>query len=200
MSSPLRISPAKANALTATQLADFGRQTFADTFGPTSRPADLAAYLAATFTPAAQLADLQNPAVTVLLAQMQGQLVGYAKLRDNSPLGLPAAAPAAGSAAPEAPAPADPAAAGRLEIQALYVAEDWIGTGLGAALMRAALALAEQLHCTAVVLGVWEHNARALAFYQRFGFKPIGEHAFQMGDTTERDLILRKGLAGRGSG
>ncbi len=188
MSSPLRISPAKANAATAAQLADFGRQTFSDTFAATTRPQDLAAYLAATFSPDAQLADLRDANTTVLLAHMQGRLVGYAKLRDNSALGLPEA-----SAADLA------AAAGRLEVAALYVADDWIGTGLGAALMRAALALAEQLHCTAVVLGVWEKNDRALAFYKRFGFKEIGEHGFRMGETVDRDLILRKGLAGRAS-
>ena len=32
------------------------------------------------------------------------------------------------------------------------------------------LALAEQLHGTAVVLGVWEKNEKARAFYQTMGF------------------------------
>ena len=181
MSSPLRISLAKANAATAAQLADLGRKTYSDTFATTTPSADMAAYLAKTFGPEQQLAELLSPEITVLLAQMQGQLVGYAKLRDNSALGLPEGK--------------DPA--GQLEIVALYVAEDWIGTGLGAALMRASLALAEQLHCTAVVLGVWEKNDRARAFYQRFGFREVGEHEFRMGQTIDRDLILRKGLAGR---
>ena len=181
MSSPLRISLAKANAATAAQLADLGRRTFTDTFAATTRPEDMATYLAETFGPELQLAELQHPDITYLLAHMQNQLVGYAKLRDNATLGLPEGE--------------DPD--GRLEIAALYVAEDWIGTGLGAALMRAALALAEQLHCTAVVLGVWEKNDRARAFYQRFGFREIGAHDFRMGQTVDRDLILRKGLAGR---
>ena len=181
MSSPLRISLAKANVTTATQLAELGRKTYSDTFAATTRPEDLAAYLAETFGPELQLAELQNSDITYLLAHMQGQLVGYAKLRDNATLGLPIGQ--------------DPA--GHLELVALYVAQDWIGTGLGAALMRAVLALAEQLHCTAVVLGVWEKNDRARAFYQRFGFREIGEHDFRMGQTIDRDLILRKGLAGR---
>ena len=181
MSSPLRISLAKANAATAAQLADLGRQTFQDTFGTTNTAEDMAAYLAANFGPEQQMTELQDRENTFLLAHMQNELVGYAKLRDNSALGL-----AEGK---------DPD--GQLEIAALYVAEDWIGTGLGAALMRASLALAEQLHCTAVVLGVWEKNDRARAFYQRFGFREVGEHDFRMGQTVDRDLILRKGLAGR---
>lgn len=181
MSSPLRIALAKATAATAAQLAELGRQTFQDTFATANTPEDMAAFLAESFGPEQQLAELQNPETTFLLAHMQGALVGYAKLRDPSPLGLPEGQ--------------DPA--GRLEIERLYVAEDWLGTGLGGALMRAILALAEQLHCTAVVLGVWEKNPRALAFYQRFGFRRIGEHPFRLGQDVQNDLILRKGLAGR---
>lgn len=181
MSSPLRIALAKANAATAAHLAELGRKTYADTFAATTRPEDLAIFLAETFGPELQLAELQHPETTFLLAHMQGTLVGYAKLREPSPLGLPEGQ--------------DPA--GRLEIERLYVRDDWQGTGLGAALMRGILALAEQLHCAAVVLGVWEKNDRARAFYQRFGFRQVGQHEFRLGQDVQTDLILRKGLAGR---
>ncbi|WP_426060309.1 GNAT family N-acetyltransferase [Hymenobacter sp. B1770] len=181
MSSPLRISLAKANAVTAAQLADLGRRTFQDAFAAANTAADMEAYLGKTFGPDIQLAELQGRENTFLLAHMQSELVGYAKLRDNSALGLPEGQ--------------DPA--GRLEIERLYVRDDWQGTGLGAALMRGILALAEQLHCSAVVLGVWEKNERARAFYQRFGFREIGQHNFQLGQDVQIDLILRKGMAGR---
>ena len=181
MSSPLRISLAKANAPTAAQLADLGRQTFQATFAATNTAADMVAYLAENFGPEIQLAELQDRENTFLLAHMQNELVGYTKLRDNSTLGLS-----------EGQQPA-----GRLEVERLYVRDDWQGTGLGAALMRGILALAEQLHCSAVVLGVWEKNERARAFYQRFGFREIGQHDFQLGQDVQTDLILRKGMAGR---
>jgi ribosomal protein S18 acetylase RimI-like enzyme len=180
MSSPLRISIPKANLATATRLADLGRQTFSETFAATNTPSDMAAYLAANFSPELQLAQLQNPANTYLLAEMQGEAVGYALLAQHSTLGL----------APEA-------TARQLEIKQLYVVEDWLGTGLGKALMRRALDIAQAENCTAVVLGVWEHNERAQAFYQRFGFREIGEVEFKLGDDVQRDLIYRKGLAGR---
>ena len=180
MSSPLRITVAKANLATATRLAALGRQTFAETFAAHNTPADMAAYLDATFSPELQLAQLQDPAATFLLAEMQGQAVGYAQLIQDSSLGL-----AAGKAARQ------------LEISKLYVAEDWVGTGLGGSLMRRILEVAQAAGDTAVVLGVWEHNARAISFYQRYGFKEIGEHEFVLGQDVQRDLILRKGLAGR---
>ena len=181
MSSPLRIALAKANAVTAAQLADLGQKTFRDTFADSTSTENLAAYLTENFGPEKQLAELQDPENTFLLAHMQGELVGYAKLRDNSALGLLE----------------DQNPAGRLEIERLYVAEDWLGTGLGAALMRAIRALAEQLLWSSVVLGVWDKNDRARAFYQRFGFREIGQHPFALGRDVQNDLILRKGLAGR---
>jgi ribosomal protein S18 acetylase RimI-like enzyme len=181
MSSPLRISIAKANLTTATRLAALGSQTFSETFAADNTPEDMAAFLAETYGPEIQLSELQQPRYTFLLAEMQGELVGFAKLWRDSPLGL-----AAGEQAP-----------GRLEIKQLYVVEDWIGTGLGAALMRRILDLAQAENCTAILLGVWERNERAKAFYQRFGFREVGELAFTLGTDVQRDLILRKGLAGR---
>lgn len=183
MSSPLRISIAKANLATATRLADLGRQTFSETFAASNTPGNMAAYLAASYSPELQLAQLQDSSITCLLAEMQGQTVGYALLQENSRLGLSEDAPASR----------------QLEIKQLYILEDWIGTGLGKALMQRALDIAQASHATAVVLGVWEHNQRAQAFYQRFGFREVGEVAFTLGEDVQRDLIYRKGLAGRAS-
>lgn len=181
MSSPLRISVAKANLATATRLAALGRQTFLETFGDAAPAADMAVFLDQVYGPDIQLTELRDPRYTFLLAEMQGELVGFAKLWRDSALGLPEG----------------DTAAGRLEIKQLYVAQDWIGTGLGAALMRRCLTLADAEHCAALVLGVWEHNQRARAFYERFGFKVIGQHEFHIGTDVSTDLIMRKGLAGR---
>jgi ribosomal protein S18 acetylase RimI-like enzyme len=181
MSSPLRISVAKANLPTATRLATLGRQTFLETFAESAPAADMAVFLDQVYGPDIQLAELRDARYTFLLAEMQGELVGFAKLWRDSTLGLPAG----------------DATAGRLEIKQLYVAADWIGTGLGAALMRRCFTLAEAEHCTALVLGVWEHNQRAQAFYERFGFKVVGQHEFHIGSDVSTDLIMRRGLAGR---
>ena len=178
MSSPLRISVAKRTATVASQLAELGRQTFQATFAADNRPEDMAAYLAENFNPEKQFIELQNPQTTFLLAHMQQELVGYAKLLIDSTLGLEEGKPAAG----------------RLEIERLYVREDWLGTGLGATLMRRAIEEARNQSCRTVVLGVWEHNRRAVEFYKRFGFKEIGRHEFLLGEDVQIDLILRKGL------
>ncbi|NVO30168.1 GNAT family N-acetyltransferase [Hymenobacter lapidiphilus] len=178
MSHPLRISVAKRTPAAAAQLAELGRQLFHETYAAQNDAADMAAYEAATFGPGLQLTELQHTDTVFLLAQMVQEVVGYAKLNTRSSLGLDP------TKTPEK----------RLEVERLYVAEDWIGTGLGAALMRRAIEEARQQQCRAVVLGVWEKNERAREFYQRFGFRPIGQQAFQLGSETQTDLILRKGL------
>jgi len=138
----------------------------------------MAAYLAATFGLEIQLTELEDADTIFLLAQAEQEIVGYAKLHVGSRLGLEP----------------DKSPEHRLEIERLYVREAWTGTGLGALLMRRALEEARAHNCRVVVLGVWEHNQRALAFYQRFGFKQIGQHDFVLGTDVQTDLILRKGL------
>ncbi|MEJ7666156.1 MAG: hypothetical protein WKG07_44910 [Hymenobacter sp.] len=80
---------AKASLATATRLATLGRRTFTETFAATNTPENLAAYLAEAYGPEVQLAQLQDPATTCLLAEMQGQTVGYALLTENSPWAYP---------------------------------------------------------------------------------------------------------------
>jgi len=52
-------------------------------------------------------------------------------------------------------------------------------------------------HCDVVWLGVWEQNNRALAFYQKFGFKKTGDHIFCVGDDPQRDVILSRAVEGK---
>ena len=61
------------------------------------------------------------------------------------------------------------------EIRAMYVDPPAWSTGVGAALMNAALAHLVSHGARAVALWVLEGNARARAFYERWGFRPDGE-------------------------
>ncbi|KAA9338711.1 GNAT family N-acetyltransferase [Hymenobacter busanensis] len=178
MSSPLRLVVAKRNAATAAQLAELGRQTFRDTYADQNTPEDMAQYLAEHFGPEQQLAELEDANTIFLLAYMQQELVGYAKLYIGSTLGAEAGADVRT----------------RAELQRLYVRTDWIGTGLGAALLRRCFDEAKARGCRSVVLTVWEKNERAQEFYRRKGFKQIGETEYRVGNDVQNDYILRKGL------
>lgn len=157
----------------AVLLAEVGAQAFSEAFAADNTPENLAAYLASTFSPAKQAAELADPAGRYLIAHTGETVIGYARLRTG-----------------EVPTEiGDPNA---IELQRIYVLREWLGHNVGAALMRAALEEATANNHTTIWLGVWEHNPRAIAFYQRWGFEQVGTHVFHLGDDLQTDWIMRR--------
>lgn len=160
----------------AALLAELGARTFRETFASANRPRDIETYVAKAFSKDGIEAALQDPACHFWIAyERSGDPIGYEKLREGA-------------------SPACVRGVSPVEIQRIYVLEAAIGTGLGAALMRTALAWAERGEFDSVWLGVWERNTRAIEFYQRWGFATVGEHVFRLGADDQTDLILERSL------
>ena len=70
-------------------------------------------------------------------------------------------------------------------IEDLFVREDARRSGLGAALVEAALERARARGCARAELDVNEHNRAALALYERYGFRSASE------PSAGRNLLLR---------
>jgi diamine N-acetyltransferase len=160
------------------RLAEFGARAFFDSFAQDNTPQDMAAYLAASFSPIKQAGELADPHTTFLIAEedsatVGGSMVGYVRLR----LG---------------PAPSCVAGARPIEIVRFYSDKAWIGRGVGSALMRACMDLAAQKSCDAIWLDVWEHNPRAIAFYRKWGFEVVGTQPFQLGVELQTDLLMSR--------
>ena len=162
-----------ATVADAQMLAELGAQSFARTFGPDNTPEDMAAYLKQAFGPQIQAAELAEPGSLFLVAEVGGEAVGYARLR-------------------EGPAPDPIHGASPIEIVRFYARPDWIGRGVGAALMRACLAQARQRGMRTLWLDVWERNPRALAFYARWGFHEIGSQPFWLGTDVQTDVLMER--------
>lgn len=165
----LRYATAADNEL----LAEIGRETFADTFGPDNTPEDMAAYLDGAFGPEKQAAELADPAVRFLIAERAGAVVGFCKV------GFGPAPRAVGGRRP-------------MEIVRIYARQPYIGQGVGARLMRACLDEAAQAGCDRVWLGVWQRNPRAIAFYQKWGFEIVGPATFQLGSDLQHDWLMAR--------
>ena len=56
--------------------------------------------------------------------------------------------------------------------------------------MDACLATAREWEADLLWLGVWEHNPRAIAFYEKRGFRAIGAQEFLLGADRQRDLVM----------
>lgn len=157
-------------------LAALAGRSFRSAFAAENAPADIDAYVSEAFSPdklRRELADARN--VFLLAGTAGNEIAGYAKLRIG---------------------PADVSVGGPdpVEIERLYVDPETIGRGIGATLMRACLDEAAARGHRTVWLGVWVHNARAIAFYERWGFRTVGSHVFRLGSDDQTDLIMERSV------
>ena len=174
----------KARPSENTLLAEFGARAFAENFAAQNTPENMSAYLADAFNPRKQAQELADPAGVFLLAEIAGELAGYAHLH----AGHPDIDTAESGASPWR-------YARPIELVRIYADSAWIGKGVGPALMQACLEEGRQRGCDLIWLGVWEYNPRAQAFYQKWGFEKIGLHTFRLGDDLQTDWVMARLLS-----
>jgi ribosomal protein S18 acetylase RimI-like enzyme len=153
-------------------LLDLAQTSFVQAFTEGNKPENVQAYLSQAFTTIQLEKEWRNPASTFLLASLEGKLVGYTKVN-------------------LAAAQTDVQDPDSLEVARLYTLEEVWGRGVGQFLLDAALDFAKEKGKTFVWLGVWEHNARAIRFYEKNGFKSFGSHPFPFGDEIQNDWLMR---------
>ncbi len=81
-----------------------------------------------------------------------------------------------------------------LEIERIYVVEEYLGTGIGQELYAFAVKKATEIRATHLWLGAWEHNTRAIRFYEKLGFEPFGTQQFILGKDIQTDILMRLSL------
>lgn len=155
----------------ATVLAELGERTFRDSFASYNSAENMEAFLASHYRPELQTAELRDPRNLYLLAEVSGVPAGFALLRDGTrEQGVEGERP--------------------LNLARLYVDRPFLGAKVGAALMARCLEEGRARGHDVLWLGVWEHNARARAFYARWGFAEVGEMSFLLGSDLQHDFVL----------
>ena len=166
-----RAEPGDAPALSLVASA-----TFLDTYATVLTGADIVAHCTRNNSIAAFETWLSDPATIVTLAEYEpGHApIGYTVLTAPD--------------FPIEPGPAD------IDLRRIYLMKQAQGSGLGAALMARALEDAAAADRTRVLLGVWDQNTRARAFYERQGFKVIGARQFMVGTTLHDDPVYARAV------
>ena len=158
----------------AVALAAFGERTFRDAFGADNSPEDVAAHLAATYSPARQTSELADPRRTTLVVLAHdGELMAFAQLL-------------AGDAPPLVTGPAP------IELLRFYVDRRQRGRGVAHTLMAGVLDAAAGRGARTIWLGVWEQNPRAIAFYRKWGFRDVGSQEFLLGSDRQTDRVMMR--------
>ena len=155
----------------------FAERLFRETYTDGSDPRDIDAYVSHAFSPQQQMEELTEPGGRVLVIEdARDGLLGFAHLRQT-------------------PTPA--ALEGRLavEISRFYIDRPWHGRGIARVLMSACIAEARSRGADALWLLVYQDNARAVAFYEKSGFKKSGTQPFYLGSRVDQDWLMVRIIA-----
>jgi ribosomal protein S18 acetylase RimI-like enzyme len=175
MTSGFHIRPATVEDAKA--LTDLAYTTFWDAFAhhPKNAPDDLNHYMRQAFSLEQISAELEDDKSIFLIAEIEGEPAGYAKIIIGSiEDGITAERP--------------------IELNRLYSHQQFLGKGIGQALMDACFERAKADGHDVMWLGVWEFNPRAQRFYEKNGFRIVGSHVFQLGEDPQTDLLMQKEL------
>ena len=153
-------------------LQEIGRKTFYDTFFESDSEESMNAYLATSFSTEKLTAELENPNSEFYFATQNEVVIGYLKVNFGA-------------------AQTEIQDANSVEIERIYVLQDYHGKQVGQLLFEKAMAIAKQKKVDFIWLGVWEENHRALRFYTKNGFVAFDSHIFLMGDEAQTDIMMK---------
>lgn len=160
----------------ALSLSFVAERIFRSTFGAVNSHENMKEYCQKHFSKQVQSREISNPKITTILSLNNTDIEGFIQVWWVD--------------APDCITQTGPSG----EIKRLYVTESSQGRGVAQKLMQAALNKVSSRGLSTAWLGVWEHNPRAIAFYEKSGFSEVGEHDFYVGEDLQRDIIMAKTL------
>jgi ribosomal protein S18 acetylase RimI-like enzyme len=152
-------------------LMALSKETYYQAFKVFNTRENMDDYVMKAFSKEQLLAEMIDQQASFYFGIYQNQRVGYLKLNEYDTV----------SEGHQGPS---------IEVQRLYVQSDVQNLGMGHFLMEEAIKIARDKGFTFMWLGVWEHNEKALRFYEKFNFERIGSHTFLMGDDPQQDHLL----------
>lgn len=156
-------------------LLTIGRQTFFEKFTENNSEENMLKFAAEAYTFEKILSEVNNPNSQFYLATINDQTVGYLKINF-------------GEAQTELQ---DPQA---LELERIYVLNEFQGKKIGQMLFEKTLELAKKAAVDYVWLGVWEENKSAIKFYEKNGMKAFSKHIFMLGNDPQTDIMMKIAL------
>ena len=158
-------------------LAKISRETFVTAFEKDNNPDDFEVYVSEAFSSKTLKRQLEDPNTLFYFAfDEQDVLVGYVKINQNE-------------------AQTELKKKTSVELERIYVLPQYQGKNIGSQLLQKVIDLARTWKKKLLWLGVWEHNPRAIRFYERHGFIKFGEHPYFIGNDEQTDWLMRLELS-----
>lgn len=149
-------------------------KTFVDTFADQNTPENMEIYLNHSLSIEKIYEELHNPLSEFYFALTEDEIIGYLKLNFGEAQSEPLA--------------------DAIEIERIYIQKSYHGKQIAPLFLNKTLTRAHEINASFIWLGVWEHNARAIAFYTKHGFISFGTHPFMLGDDMQTDVLMKRAL------
>ncbi|MGB6150388.1 MAG: GNAT family N-acetyltransferase [Pricia sp.] len=167
---PLNLRQCRSNDLD--RLAEISRKTFVDAFETDNNPDDFKAYIDSAFKKDKLSSELENRDTAFYFVFQDSALVGYLKLNEND-------------------AQSDIKAEEDIELERIYVLQDYQGQRIGEWMLNEVKKIASAKKKRFLWLGVWENNRKAIQFYRKHGFSKFGTHPYYVGNDKQTDWLMR---------
>ena len=152
-------------------LSLIGQATFLESFAGILPGKDILLHCAKQHAVEKYAGWLRDPASTIWLVEIEQAPIGYVVLTTPD-------------------LPLTDISSGDLEIKRIYLLHRFQGAGMGRRLMEQARSHALAVNLRRLVLGVYVHNREAIHFYEKLGYRAIGQRQFQIGEKLCEDLIM----------
>lgn len=156
-------------------LQKIGKQTFFETFSGSNTHEDMIKYLEESFNIDKLTDEIENTFSAFFFALIDNDVVGYLKLNTGD-------------------SQTEMRDRKSLEIERIYVLNNYQGKRVGQLLYEKAIQVAKELDVEYVWLGVWENNPKAIRFYKKNGFVEFDKHIFKLGNDEQTDIMMKLSL------
>jgi ribosomal protein S18 acetylase RimI-like enzyme len=156
-------------------LQELSRRTFYQSFAAVNKPENIKFFLDHHYSEEKLLSELLNPDSRFFFASQGDDPMGYLKINQ-------------GMAQTVLPNDAG------LEIERIYIDQAFKGRGIGKLFIDRAVESGKRSGANYLWLGVWEHNERAIRFYEKNGFHKFSKHIFNLGNDPQTDFLMKRDI------
>ncbi|MBS1689053.1 MAG: GNAT family N-acetyltransferase [Bacteroidetes bacterium] len=153
-------------------LSKMGAEIFYETYAVYNTEENMQQYIKETYSEEAILNELSENGSRQFIATLDNEPVGYVKISTRNVC-------------------EELAGENYFEIERLYVYGKYQGQKIGYGLINACAEIAQKEGYSIIWLGVWEHNAKAIRFYEKMGFVKFGQHVFKLGNDLQNDFLMK---------
>lgn len=162
----------KATLNNVNEILFISEKTFCESYTKYNTAENMRLYLEENITLEKLTDELNNPDSEFYLALKENEVIGYLKINFGT-------------------AQNDINDKKSLEIERIYISNEFHGKGFGHSLFNKAVEIAQLHNLDYIWLGVWENNLKAINFYERNGLKAFDKHSFKFGKEIQTDILMK---------